>query len=100
MSSQGVKLLMNGWVIIGTKIYRLKGQYNLYTVIYDYYRDGNVAFQAFQSGNVDFMRETDAARWQSEYNFPAIIKGDVTKVALQHKRPEWVHGFATPDSQP
>lgn len=71
----------------------LKGQYNFDHIIYDYYRDSNVAFQAFKSGNVDFMRETDAARWQSEYDFPAIQKGDVNKIALKHKRPEWVHGF-------
>ena len=69
------------------------GHFNFDTVIYDYYRDEMVAFEAFKAGEVDLRREYDIGKWASGYNFPALNSGDVVKEAIEHQRPERVRAF-------
>ncbi len=70
-----------------------KGQYNFDKVIYEYYRDDTVAFEAFKAGNLDFRREWDAGKWATAYNFPAIKNGEVIAEPLPHGRPERVRSL-------
>lgn len=54
------------------------GRNNFDRVAVDYYRDPNAAWQAFQKGGLDDVRqENRIARWIQEYNFPAVKRGDV-----------------------
>ena len=54
------------------------GRSNFDRVAVDYYRDPNAAWQAFQKGGLDDVRqENRIARWIQEYNFPAVKRGDV-----------------------
>jgi len=69
------------------------GHNNFDTIIYDYYRDDTVAFEAFKAGEYDLRREWDAGQWASAYNFPAITQGKVVKEALPHARPERARGL-------
>lgn len=64
------------------------GHYNFDRVVYEYYRDDTVAFEAFKSGNIDLRREYDAGKWASAYDFPAAKDGRVELEALPHGRPE------------
>lgn len=60
------------------------GRNNFDRVVIDYYRDPNAAWQAFQKGGLDDIRqENRIARWIQEYNFPAVKRGDV----IQHSYP-------------
>jgi microcin C transport system substrate-binding protein len=70
-----------------------KGQYNFDKVIYDYYRDDSVAFEAFKTGDMNLRREWDAGLWQNGYDFPALAQGKVVKEPLKHGRPDRVRGF-------
>ncbi len=69
------------------------GQFNADKIVYDYYRDDTVAFEAFKSGNLDLRREYDAGKWASAYDFPAAKDGRVKLEALPHGRPEKTKGF-------
>ncbi|TPW25778.1 extracellular solute-binding protein [Pararhizobium mangrovi] len=55
------------------------GRNNFGTITYTYYSDRNVEFQAFKSGNVDFWAENEAKRWATQYGFPAVKQGRITR---------------------
>lgn len=65
-----------------------RGHFNFDRVIYDYYRDDSVAFEAFKAGDLNFRRETDPAKWESAYDFPSAKDGRVVRESLPHGRPE------------
>jgi microcin C transport system substrate-binding protein len=50
-----------------------RGHFNFDKVIYDYYRDDTVAFEAFKAGDLTLRRELDAGQWSSAYDFPAAL---------------------------
>jgi len=56
-----------------------RGMYNFEFVRYEYYRDDNVQFEAFKTGNYHFTREMSAMRWATGYDFPAFRDGRVKK---------------------
>jgi microcin C transport system substrate-binding protein len=64
-----------------------KGQYNFNTLIYDYYKDSNVLLEAFKVGEYDYRREYNAKRWQTNYEFDAIGRGDVILKEMKNDRP-------------
>lgn len=70
-----------------------KGQYNFNRIVFDYYRDDTVAFEAFKSGQIDLRREWDANKWAKGYDIPAIQSGALVKETLQHGRPERVNSL-------
>ncbi len=59
-----------------------RGRFNFDEIQYDYYRDDDPMFQAFQKGLYQLWRESDSARWARGYNFPAHGDGRVVKEAL------------------
>jgi microcin C transport system substrate-binding protein len=56
-----------------------RGHYNFDSIQVDYYRDLNVSFEAFKSGQFDFYFENSAINWATRYDFPAIRDGRVVK---------------------
>lgn len=70
-----------------------KGLYNFDRISIDYYRDENVAFEAFKSGNVDIRLDLDPGRWTTGYDFPAMTSGQAKQEALAHGRVERMWGF-------
>lgn len=70
-----------------------RGQHNFDRIRYDYYRDDGVALEAFKAGEYDFRRETDATKWATGYDFPAVAKGDVRLELLPHGRPDWMRAL-------
>ena len=69
------------------------GQFNFDEIRYDFYGDASVAFEAFRAGNVSVWREANAARWDSNYDFPAVRDGRVRLVEVPHQRPSGMNGF-------
>lgn len=64
------------------------GQFNFDTIRYDYYRDENVAQEAFTAHQLDARRETDPKRW-AEFRRIEKQKPDGFKTyAFKHQRPE------------
>jgi len=54
----------------------------------DFYRDGNAQFEAFKAGLYDVREETDPARWETAYDFPAVRDGRIVKEMLPNGRPK------------
>ncbi len=70
-----------------------KGHYNFDKIVFDYYRDDTIAFEAFKAGQLDLRREWDANKWAKGYDIPAIRSGEAIKEALPHGRPERVNSL-------
>ncbi len=64
-----------------------RGKYNFDRVEVDFYRDSNVAFEAFKSGEFDFYIENQAKNWATGYNFPAVRSGKVKREDIPHQIP-------------
>ena len=71
-----------------------RGLFNFDEIEIDYYRDADTSFEAFKAGLVDFRQETDAGRWMSAYDFPAIRDGRIVKESLPYGLPKGMEGFA------
>ena len=53
------------------------GRNNIDRVIYDYYRDREIAWEAFKAGLTDFRTDARAATWAIGYDFPEIGRAHV-----------------------
>ncbi|MCI2398433.1 extracellular solute-binding protein [Aliiroseovarius subalbicans] len=71
----------------------MQGQANFDTIRFDYYGDGDVVFEAFKAGEASTHREGNAAKWATQFNFPAVEKGDVVLSTIPHQRPTGITGF-------
>ncbi len=71
-----------------------KGMHNFDEIKFEYFGDGNVVFEAFKAGEIDSYRESNPAKWVSNYDFPAVTAGDVVKDEIPHQRPSGIDGFA------
>jgi ABC-type oligopeptide transport system substrate-binding subunit len=70
-----------------------KGQYNFDTLTYIYFRDDDIAFQAFKSGEYDLRREYDVTKWETGYKFKSLDEGRVKREEITHGRPEWLRAM-------
>lgn len=71
-----------------------RGLYNFDTIQIDYYRDDQVALQAFKAGAFDLRREPDPARWATAYQGSALAAGKYHLVTLPHQRVEPLRAYA------
>lgn len=70
-----------------------KGSHNFDTMIYDYYRDASVAFEAFKSGAFDYRLESSAKRWATGYSGELIDSGKIITKKISDKTPQGMQGF-------
>lgn len=70
-----------------------KGRFNFERITYDYYKDANVALEAFFAGEYDYRTENTAKLWATAYDAPAVKKGDIVKEEIPHTRPAGLQGF-------
>jgi microcin C transport system substrate-binding protein len=71
-----------------------RGFYNFDVVRFDYYRDSAIALEAFKSGEYDLRVETDAARWATQYDAPAVVDGRIVREFVPHGTPSGLSGIA------
>jgi microcin C transport system substrate-binding protein len=60
---------------------------NFDKVRYEYYRDRQVAFEAFKAGKINFNEEYTSRFWATAYDFPAVREGRVKREELQSGAP-------------
>lgn len=60
------------------------GQYNFDEIRYEFFRDTDVAFEAFKGDQFDWWDENAARRWATGYDFPAVAEGRVVKEELEN----------------
>jgi peptide/nickel transport system substrate-binding protein len=77
-----------------------RGMHNYDEVRYDYFGDGGVVFEAFKAGEISTYRETNPAKWATNYDFPAVQSGDVMKSEIPHGRPSGIEGLVFNTRQP
>src|SRR5829696_799728 len=58
------------------------GQNNFDKVRYEYFRDRQVAFEAFKSGVMNYHEEFTARTWATGYDFPAFREGRVKREVI------------------
>jgi microcin C transport system substrate-binding protein len=70
-----------------------RGIYNFDTVRYEFYRDRDVAFEAFTAKNYLYREEFTARVWATRYDFPAIKDGRVKREILPDETPSGAQGW-------
>ena len=71
----------------GEKLPVNRGKYNFDRVEVEFYRDSNVAFEAFKAGEFDFYIEHQAKNWANGYKFPDVKRGEVIRAEIPHQIP-------------
>jgi peptide/nickel transport system substrate-binding protein len=65
-----------------------RGFWNFDEIRFDFYRDPNSLHEAFKRGLFDVRKETDPARWEQGYDFPALRNGQVVKETFSSDLPK------------
>ena len=72
----------------------MRGRYNFNLVRYDYFRDRDIAFQAFFAKSYDFREEFTSRNWATQYNNKLPIKdGRIVRETLPDATPSGVQAF-------
>jgi peptide/nickel transport system substrate-binding protein len=69
------------------------GTHNFDSIKLDFYGDSKVLFEGFKAGEISAVREFNAESWESQYNFPALERGDIVKSVIPHQKPSGMTGF-------
>lgn len=77
-----------------------QGLHRLDRLRWDYFGDQNVMFEAFKAGEIDLYRETNAARWHGDYDFPALTEGRVIKAEIRNHVPSGIKGLVMNTRKP
>lgn len=56
-----------------------RGSWNFDQIRYEFFRDTDVAFEAFKADQFDYWSENRAARWATAYDFPAATQGRIVR---------------------
>jgi microcin C transport system substrate-binding protein len=64
-----------------------RGRYNFDELVYDYFRDDQVLYEAIKGDLIDVRQELVPARWANGYDTPALRRGDLVKDLDQRLRP-------------
>jgi len=70
-----------------------KGIYNFDSMIFDYYRDAGVAFEAFKSGAFDYRLESSAKRWATGYKGELFESQKIITQKISDQTPQGMQGF-------
>ncbi|WP_245883707.1 extracellular solute-binding protein [Hasllibacter halocynthiae] len=84
----------------GADVPFMQGQANFDEVRLEFFGDGAVVFEAFKAGELTTHREFNAAVWNSQYDFPAVERGEVILEEVPHRRPSGMTGFVMNTRKP
>ncbi|MDO8839141.1 MAG: extracellular solute-binding protein [Parvibaculum sp.] len=70
------------------------GANNFDRIRFTYFRDTTVAFEAFKGGQIDLRIENSARNWATEYDIPAVRRGDIKRDSLPSLNPQGMQSFA------
>lgn len=70
-----------------------RGRYNFDRITYDYYKDSEIALEAFFAGEYDFRQENVAKQWAISYDAPPVKDGRIVKKQIEHELPQGMQGF-------
>jgi microcin C transport system substrate-binding protein len=70
------------------------GRWNFDRIVFTYFRDSNVATEAFKAGTYDYRLENASKTWATQYDIPAVKDGRIVKRTAPHDRPQGMQAFA------
>lgn len=77
-----------------------RGTNNFDEIRIDFYGDNTVLREAFKAQAVSYLREFNAGKWQSQYDFPAVRSGEIVKSEIPHSKPSGMTGFVMNTRRP
>ena len=77
----------------GAKLPVNLGRNNFDEVRYEYYRDANVALEAFKAGNYDLQIENNSKDWATAYTGPPFEKKLIVREEIPNQRGTGMQGF-------
>ncbi len=77
----------------GTDVPFRRGTMNFDDIRIEFYGDATVLFEAFKAGELSAVREFNADKWDTQYSFPAVQRGDVIKTEIPHGKPSGMTGL-------
>lgn len=77
-----------------------RGTNNFDEIRIEFYGDTTVLNEAFKAGAISYLREFNAEKWQTQYDFPAVIRGDIVKSEIPHQKPSGITGFVMNTRRP
>ena len=77
----------------GAKLPVNLGQNNFDRLRFEYYRERQVAFEAFKAGAINYHEEYTSRFWATAYDFPAAKDGRVKKEELHNGAPSSIQGW-------
>ncbi|MEM6389038.1 MAG: extracellular solute-binding protein [Pseudomonadota bacterium] len=77
----------------GAEVPFRRGTQNMDVIRLEFFGDATALFEAFTAGEISMIRETDAAAWESRYDFPRVRSGEVELSEVAHQRPSGITGF-------
>ncbi|MEM6939252.1 MAG: extracellular solute-binding protein [Pseudomonadota bacterium] len=77
----------------GAQIPFRRGTHNYDEIKIDFYADGNIMFEALKGGEISAGREFNTQKWASQYDFPAVERGEVALSTFPHQKPSGMTGF-------
>ncbi len=69
-----------------------RGTSNFDTVRINYFRDRDVAFEAFKAGDLNLRQESVSRLWATAYDFPRVESGEVIQSTIENERPGGAQG--------
>jgi len=69
------------------------GQDNFDEILFEYYRDATVAFEAFKADRLDYFNETSSKNWATGYDTRAVRNGWIKRELIELKRGQPMQAF-------
>ncbi|WP_300668592.1 extracellular solute-binding protein [Desulfoluna sp.] len=70
-----------------------KGRYNFDRMVFEYFKDRTVAFEAFKAGHYDLQGESAGKNWYRGYTGKNVENGWIKKEEIPHSRPTGMKGI-------
>jgi peptide/nickel transport system substrate-binding protein len=77
-----------------------RGTNNIDRITLDFYGDTNVLFEAFKAGEISAGREFNAETWETQYDFPAVERGEIVKSVFPNSKPSGITGLVMNTRRP
>ena len=70
-----------------------QGMFNYDEMRLEFFGDATVVFEAFKAGEISALREFNAETWATQYDFPAVQRGDIIKTEIENAKPSGITGL-------
>jgi peptide/nickel transport system substrate-binding protein len=77
----------------GARLPFRRGTGNFDEIRIEFYGDESVLKEAFKAGAVSYVRELNAEKWATQYDFPAVQTSKVALSEIPHSKPSGMTGF-------